>query len=164
LGRSKSKTKQPIIPSTTTTETPPKVIPAPVVKEVEEPKKPEPPITPVEEDKPIIEDRIIKINTIYFAFDSFRIDRKRNGQVLEEVLIYAKDHPTEPILIQGWTDPIGKKSYNQKLSERRAKAAKNFLIEKGIAEDRISILGMGVDGKPSQHSEARKAIIHIGEM
>ena len=43
----------------------------------------------------------------------------------------------------GHTDPIGSQEYNQKLSERRADAVRNYLVSKGIAKDKIETLGMG---------------------
>ena len=49
----------------------------------------------------------------------------------------------ELVLVTGHTDPIGSQEYNQKLSERRADAVRNYLVSKGIAKDRIETLGMG---------------------
>jgi OOP family OmpA-OmpF porin len=49
--------------------------------------------------------------------------------------------------IQGHTDNVGKPEANQKLSEDRANAVKNALVERGIAADRMSAVGFG-DTKP----------------
>jgi len=49
--------------------------------------------------------------------------------------------------IQGHTDNVGKPEANKKLSEDRASAVKNALVERGIAADRMSTAGYG-DTKP----------------
>jgi OOP family OmpA-OmpF porin len=49
----------------------------------------------------------------------------------------------ELVLVTGHTDPIGTQAYNQKLSERRADAVRNYLVSKGVAKDKIETLGMG---------------------
>jgi len=49
----------------------------------------------------------------------------------------------ELVLVTGHTDRIGTQAYNQKLSERRADAVRDYLVSKGIARDKIETLGMG---------------------
>jgi outer membrane protein OmpA-like peptidoglycan-associated protein len=48
------------------------------------------------------------------------------------------------IRVEGHTDQTGSEQYNQVLSERRANAVKNALIQKGIDPGRISAVGMGM--------------------
>ncbi len=45
--------------------------------------------------------------------------------------------------LKGHTDAIGSEKYNQKLSEKRVKAAKEWLVKKGIAESRITTEAFG---------------------
>lgn len=47
------------------------------------------------------------------------------------------------IVIEGHTDNLGAKEYNQKLSEERAKAVLNYLVKEGIAETRLTAVGYG---------------------
>ncbi|PZO31710.1 MAG: flagellar motor protein MotB, partial [Betaproteobacteria bacterium] len=47
------------------------------------------------------------------------------------------------VIAIGHTDSIGSDAYNQKLSERRAQAVKDYMVSKGVAADRIQIKGMG---------------------
>jgi OmpA-OmpF porin, OOP family len=47
------------------------------------------------------------------------------------------------VLVTGHTDPIGSQAYNQKLSERRADAVRDYLVSKGVPKDKIETLGMG---------------------
>jgi len=49
----------------------------------------------------------------------------------------------ELVLVTGHTDRIGSQQYNQKLSERRADAVRDYLVSKGVAKDKIETLGMG---------------------
>ena len=46
-------------------------------------------------------------------------------------------------VISGHTDSIGTDAYNQKLSERRAAAVKDYLVSKGIASSKITTIGKG---------------------
>jgi outer membrane protein OmpA-like peptidoglycan-associated protein len=52
-------------------------------------------------------------------------------------------YPDDDILVKGHTDNTGSEQYNQELSERRAKAVKNFLILKGVSAGRITAIGFG---------------------
>jgi len=56
---------------------------------------------------------------------------------------YLKSHPNLKAVIVGYTDSRGSKEYNQKLSENRAKAVYQKLIEYGVAASRLSYKGMG---------------------
>jgi len=61
-----------------------------------------------------------------------------------EIIAKLKDvQKLELVLVTGHTDPIGSQAYNQKLSERRADAVRNYLVSKGVAKDKIETLGMG---------------------
>ena len=48
-----------------------------------------------------------------------------------------------PILIEGYTDAVGSQDYNKELSERRAKAVKDYLTELGLEPERIRTEGLG---------------------
>jgi outer membrane protein OmpA-like peptidoglycan-associated protein len=64
-------------------------------------------------------------------------------------------YPTTTFVIEGHTDTTGPKAFNQKLSEGRANSVRKFLVEKGIAPDRLSAVGYGED-KPSSSNKTRK--------
>ena len=49
----------------------------------------------------------------------------------------------ELVLVTGHTDRIGTQQYNQRLSERRADAVRDYLVSKGVPRDKIETLGMG---------------------
>ncbi|MHB1222773.1 MAG: OmpA family protein [Gemmatimonadaceae bacterium] len=62
------------------------------------------------------------------------------------------------LLIAGHTDSVGTDSYNKQLSERRARAAADYLISQGVAASRLRTVGMG-EGEPvsSNDSDAGRA-------
>ena len=49
----------------------------------------------------------------------------------------------EVVLVTGHTDPLGTEAYNQKLSERRADAVRDYLVSKGVPKDKIEAIGVG---------------------
>jgi outer membrane protein OmpA-like peptidoglycan-associated protein len=54
-----------------------------------------------------------------------------------------KDRPRSTIYIEGYTDSSGPESYNLDLSQRRADAVRDFLIDSGISPNRIVTRGYG---------------------
>ncbi|MBQ4032703.1 MAG: OmpA family protein, partial [Paludibacteraceae bacterium] len=77
---------------------------------------------------------------------------------LSNVIKLLTDNPTLHIEIQGHTDNRGSKAYNQGLSERRAKSVVDYLIQHGIAPERLTSKGYGLT-KPvaSNKTEAGRA-------
>jgi OOP family OmpA-OmpF porin len=63
---------------------------------------------------------------------------------LDEIAIVLQQNPSlTDITITGYTDRIGKPKYNQKLSERRANAVREYLVSKGIDGSRLKAVGQG---------------------
>lgn len=79
---------------------------------------------------------------ILFDFDSYKLRHisKKNLSELAETL--EKYDDTE-ILIEGHTDSVGEKEYNQKLSEQRATSVINYINELGVQEGRLLYQGYG---------------------
>ncbi len=69
--------------------------------------------------------------------------QQRTYPVLEAMTAILKEYPTANFSIEGHTDSDGKDDANMKLSEDRAAAVKNYLIEKGISSSRLSSKGFG---------------------
>lgn len=65
--------------------------------------------------------------------------------VLDEVVAKLKAHPEVNIKIEGYTDSLGGESYNLRLSDRRAAAVREYLLNAGIKPERISSVGYGED-------------------
>jgi OmpA-OmpF porin, OOP family len=69
--------------------------------------------------------------------------QKQTIPVLEAMTAILKEYPTAKFSLEGHTDSDGAEAMNQKLSEDRAAAVKNFLVENGIAADRLTSKGFG---------------------
>jgi OOP family OmpA-OmpF porin len=82
---------------------------------------------------------------------------------LDELVSKAKAIKLEVILAVGHTDRIGGDAYNQKLSEKRAAAVKEYLVAKGIEANRVYTEGKGekqpVTGDKCKGNAKTKALI-----
>jgi len=84
----------------------------------------------------------IRLNNIYYDFDDDKIllDSEKDLNLLLGLMNQYSDMVIE---LSSHTDAQGVGRYNEKLSQRRADSAKNWLVEKGITEDRIKPVGYG---------------------
>lgn len=80
--------------------------------------------------------------TELFAFDSAEL-QKSQPKLDEIANVLMNDSTIDDVLIVGYTDRIGSETYNQKLSERRAQAIKNYLVGKGVKAERLKAIGKG---------------------
>jgi OmpA-OmpF porin, OOP family len=80
------------------------------------------------------------IGTIHFDFDEAEI-KPDALPVLNEISDVMQKNPGLNMNINGFTDNIGTLEYNQRLSERRAEAAKKYLVDQGIDSNRFTING-----------------------
>ncbi|HET7033885.1 MAG TPA: OmpA family protein [Casimicrobiaceae bacterium] len=79
-----------------------------------------------------------------FDFDKAVLKPEGKAAIDSEIISKLRDvQKLELVLVTGHTDPIGTQAYNQKLSERRADAVRDYLVSKGVARDKIETLGMG---------------------
>ena len=84
---------------------------------------------------------------------------------LEHAANYLKDNPDAKITVNGYASPEGTEAYNLQLSQRRADAVKNILVDKyGIAADRINAIGHGVGDVFSVPAWNRVGICTIDEV
>lgn len=85
---------------------------------------------------------IITLGDVLFGTDLARLnaDGMRMAQRLATIL---QQNPKRAVLVEGFADSTGKTQYNQELSERRASAVRDALLEQGVARERISQRGYG---------------------
>ena len=78
-------------------------------------------------------------------FDTNKSEIKAGySAMIDKVVDVLNENPDIKIEVQGHTDNIASKEYNQKLSEKRADAVRDYIIEKGIAADRVRTKGFGL--------------------
>ncbi len=98
--------------------------------------------------------------TINFKIDAAQIIGDNSFKQLDEIVSYLIDDPTLIIKVIGHTDNSGTNSYNDKLSNNRAIAVKEYLVSNGIDTSRIIALGMGENQPKSElKSENRRVQI-----
>lgn len=82
------------------------------------------------------------LRNIFFEFDSAILTEKSDGEIMQIVKLLF-DNPGIRIEISGHTDSTGNEDYNLNLSHNRAKSLEEALTQKGIAKNRIVIVGYG---------------------
>ena len=98
---------------------------------------------------------------VFFKFDSSQLSREAKDE-LRAAAKHAKASPNAKIVIDGHTDPVGTSAYNVGLSIRRAEAARDFLICKGVDKDNIVMAYYGEDGKlRATHVQDRRVSVEL---
>lgn len=85
---------------------------------------------------------VIEVANVYYEHGKSRID-ERKSPGLKQLIEILTEHPHVVIEIGAHTDATGSSKYNLELSEKRAKAVKDFLIKKGVTESRLKYKGYG---------------------
>ncbi|TXT25890.1 MAG: OmpA-OmpF porin OOP family [Gallionellaceae bacterium] len=119
----------------------PKIEPKPEPKVVAPPPPaPAPAPQPKETWKTTLTEKLVRLEGANFASGSAKLLPSADAK-LNEVVEAAKHYADVKLDVSGHTDNQGKKAYNQKLSEGRAASVKKYLVQKGVAEDRIVTSG-----------------------
>lgn len=79
---------------------------------------------------------------IYFDFNKSTL-KEKDRKILQSHATFLKKHPNSFVRLEGHTDERGSREYNLALGERRAKTAKELLLQLGVIENQISILSYG---------------------
>ena len=84
------------------------------------------------------------VNMSDVLFDTGKYTLKPNTQIsLAKVAGILQAYPGLKLQVEGYTDSVGSDEYNQKLSENRADAVRNFLLTQGVQQDNITSTGYG---------------------
>lgn len=119
----------------------------------------------------IFEGKKIEINNLYYDFAKWDI-KKEAEEELDKVVTLMGDNPELIIELGSHTDARGKSSDNMVLSEKRAKSAVNYLVDKGVDRLRIIAKGYGeseiinrcqngVDCSDNEHLQNRRTELKI---
>lgn len=91
--------------------------------------------------KPNLEE-IVRLDNVFF--ETGKYDLKPESKIeLDKLVDFLKKNPLLKIELRGHTDNVGDDKSNMTLSENRAKAVYEYLVEKGIVKDRLSYKGFG---------------------
>ena len=88
----------------------------------------------------------VLIENIFYDFDKATL-RPESATALDELVKLLNENPNVTIELSAHTDYKGSDQYNERLSQRRAESVVGYLIEHGIAADRLTPKGYG-EGKP----------------
>ena len=105
---------------------------------------------------------------ILFGLDSDAL-RPESTPVLEEIREMLETHADLRIVIEGHTDSSGKDDYNLDLSERRAQAVVQYLVDAGIAADRLASVRKGEtepvadNSAPQGRAQNRRVVLKLAE-
>ena len=87
----------------------------------------------------------LKSQTVYFDFDKSAVKTGEQSPKLNAVVNYLKSHQGSAVRVEGNCDERGTEEYNRSLGERRALAAREFLVREGINPNRVDTVSYGLD-------------------
>jgi outer membrane protein OmpA-like peptidoglycan-associated protein len=100
---------------------------------------------------PIERGSTVRLTNIFFDFDRATL-RDESIPELERLVSFLRGQPSIRVQIAGHTDNVGSDEYNRALSQSRAQAVVNYLIEKGVPSSRLDAKGYG-KSKPIDSNE-----------
>lgn len=86
--------------------------------------------------------RVTMPGTLAFASDSREVAPAARD-ALDRIATVLQSAPDTHVRVIGHTDSTGSAPYNQKLSEARAEAVMNYLMDQGVSDDRLEASGLG---------------------
>lgn len=81
-------------------------------------------------------------DTVLFGTDSYEIDAEDEA-ILNRQAEWLRKYPNVSVTVEGHADERGTREYNLALGDRRANAAKNYLVSAGIPASRLSVISYG---------------------
>lgn len=84
----------------------------------------------------------VLIDNIFYAFDKATL-LPESKNALDSLILMLNENPNITIELSAHTDYRGAEDYNKKLSQKRAESVVNYLINHGIAADRLTAVGYG---------------------
>ncbi len=91
----------------------------------------------------VLQDRIVLSDKVYFELDSAVIEADSFG-LLDALVATLQAHPDlTRVRVEGHTDQQGSAEYNEKLSDARAAAVRDYLVKGGVAGERLESVGYG---------------------
>lgn len=88
---------------------------------------------------------------VQFPFDSAVVNPKYYSEI-KDFALYMQENKDKIAVISGHTDSVGSDEYNQRLSENRAKAVKEKIVQEGVESSRLQVKGYGESRPISDNS------------
>jgi peptidoglycan-associated lipoprotein len=82
------------------------------------------------------------LDDVFFGYDQWAVSDV-GMEALNHDAAYLKDHPGAVLKIEGHCDERGTTDYNMVLGDKRAKAARSYLIESGVSPKQVAIVSFG---------------------
>ena len=92
--------------------------------------------------KPIVKGESVVLHNVFFDLDKYDLKPESKTE-LNRLTAFLQAHPSVKIEVGGHTDNQGDDQYNLKLSQERAQAVVNYLVNKGIDKSRLTAKGYG---------------------
>lgn len=105
---------------------------------------PEPAPAPIVDTEPEPAPEVVRVELdVKFDFDKSRV-REESYSDIKNLADFMQQYPQTTTVVEGHTDSVGTDQYNQRLSERRAEAVRNVLVnEYGVQGNRVNSVGYG---------------------
>ncbi|MGK8941729.1 OmpA family protein [Stutzerimonas stutzeri] len=105
---------------------------------------PEPAPAPIVDNEPEPAPEVVRVELdVKFDFDKSRV-REESYSDIKNLADFMQQYPQTTTTVEGHTDSVGTDQYNQRLSERRAEAVRNVLVnEYGVQGNRVNSVGYG---------------------
>jgi outer membrane protein OmpA-like peptidoglycan-associated protein len=110
---------------------------------------------------------VMNLGSDYLKFEFDKADlRPEDRELLSRVAGILLTSPDYSVSVNGHTDDVGTAEYNQKLSERRAQAVRDYLVKAGLPQEILSVTGHGkarplVPGN-SEQARAKNRRVELG--
>ena len=111
---------------------------------------------------------LVTLGDVLFAFDKAELSAQAAPR-MDKLASFLAQFPDRKVLIEGFTDSVGSDRYNLSLSERRAQAARDALVQRGVDRTRIAARGHGKshpvasNGSPEGRAMNRRVEIVIAD-
>jgi peptidoglycan-associated lipoprotein len=105
---------------------------------------------------------------VFFGYDSSTLTSE-GQQTLNNQAAWLKQHSGTKVTVEGHCDERGTREYNLALGERRATAAKKYLVSQGVSSSRVSTISYGkerpavVGSDESSWSQNRRAVTVVSQ-
>jgi peptidoglycan-associated lipoprotein len=102
----------------------------------------------------VVRRETVAFEDVHFDFDRFNL-RPDALKILDDAVAKLQANPDIRVTIEGHCDSIGTQQYNLALGERRANAAREYLVSRGIAASRLQTVSYGEDRPIADNNTAQ---------